>query len=372
MDYSKPVSGKQIFKALEKERCIVMAANIRVQRSARGIMQAAKELDAVILFEIAKSEVGYTGQNAKDFYDNIVKTAEDVGFDVPYAIHGDHITIKDTKPESYKGAEDLIKDELAAGFTSYAIDASHNFNINATDVKEQLKDNIEITRKLAKLIPNKYSLEVEVGEVGRTDPATGEKQLSTPEEASTFISALRSDGVQPDLLATNNGTSHGNVFDKNGNVIAKVGIDLKRTKAIADAIRPMGVRIAQHGITGTPLDFIPLLLDCGIVKGNVGTNWQNIAIDSIPLDLRKRMEEWTLSSPEAAKTKAKKPNIAENELINKNIKNSIKTFKADLASLPDEYKKKLDEATRKSAIDFINAFNAKGTGSKVKSYIEGR
>lgn len=372
MDYNKPISGKHIFKALEKERCIVMAANIRVQRSARGIMEAAKQMDAAVLFEIAKSEVGYTAQTPADFYQNIVNTAEEIDFNQPYAIHGDHITIKDTSPEAYKGAEDLIKAEIAAGFTSYAIDASHNFNLNVSDVKEQLKDNIEITKKLAKLIPEQYSLEVEVGEVGRTDPTTGEKQLTTVEEAVTFITALREAGIKPDLLATNNGTSHGNVFDKNGNVIAKVGIDLQRTKAIADAIKPMGVRIAQHGITGTPLDFIPLLLDCGIVKGNVGTNWQNIAIDCIPPELRKKMEDWTLQSPEAAKTKTKKPNITENELILKNIKNSIKPFKTELAAIPDSYKKKLDEATKKSAIDFFKAFNAQGTGSKVKKYLKGK
>jgi fructose-bisphosphate aldolase class II len=371
MDYNKPISGKHIFKALEKERCIVMAANIRVQRSARGIMEAAKELDCAVLFEIAKSEVGYTAQTPQDFYDNIVKTAQELDFNTPYAIHGDHITIKDTSPEAYKGGEDLIKAELAAGFTSYAIDASHNFNLNATDVKEQLKDNIEITKKLAKLVPEEYALEVEVGEVGRTDPKTGEKQLTTAEEASTFISALREAGLKPDLLATNNGTSHGNVFDKNGNVIAKIGIDLERTKAIADAIRPMGVRIAQHGITGTPLEFIPRLLDCGIAKGNVGTNWQNISLDCIPPELKKKMEDWTLQSPEAAKTKAKKPNITDNELILKNIKNAIKPFKAELAAIPDNFKKKLDAETKKSALDFFKAFNAKGTGSKVKKYIGG-
>jgi fructose-bisphosphate aldolase class II len=372
MDYHKPISGKHIFKALEKERCIIMAANIRVQRSARGIMEAAKELDSALLFEIAKSEVGYTGQTPADFYNNIVSIAQEIDFNQPYAIHGDHITIKDTKPESYKSGEDLIKAELAAGFTSYAIDASHNFNINATDVKEQLKDNINITKSLAKLIPEEYSLEVEVGEVGRTDPATGEKQLSTVEEGFTFISSLREAGIKPDLLATNNGTSHGNVFDKDGNQIAKVGIDLARTKAIADAIRPMGVRIAQHGITGTPLDFIPLLLDCGIAKGNVGTNWQNIVVDNVPADLRKRMEDWTLASEEATKTRAKKPNIKENELIVKTIKNCIKVFKKDFASLPDEYNKRIDAATKKSALDFIKAFNAQGTGSKVKRYLEGR
>jgi fructose-bisphosphate aldolase class II len=228
-DYNKPVSGKLIFNALKDRKCIIMAANIRVQESARGIMQAAKELDSAVLFEIAKSEVGYTGQTPKMFYDNIVSIAEEIDFNMPYAIHGDHITITNTTPEAYKGAEDLIKAELVAGFTSYAIDASHNFNLAATDVAEQLKDNIEITKKLAKLIPEKFSLEVEVGEVGRTDPATGEKQLSTVEEAVTFIKALKDAGINPDLLATNNGTSHGNIYDKNGNVIAKVVIDLVRT-----------------------------------------------------------------------------------------------------------------------------------------------
>jgi len=369
VDYNKPVSGKHIFNALKDRRCIIMAANIRVQRSARGIMEAAKELDSAVLFEIAKSEVGYTGQTPKDFYDNIVAIAEEINFNTPYAIHGDHITIKDASPEAYKGAEDLIKAELAAGFTSYAIDASHNFNMSATDVSEQLKDNIDITKRLAKLIPEKYSLEVEVGEVGRTDPATGQKQLTTVEEAATFIKALKDAGINPDLLATNNGTSHGNIFDKNGNVIAKVGIDLARTKGIADAIKPYGVRVAQHGITGTPLEFMDNLIDCGIAKGNVGTNWQNIAIESFPPELVKRMEEWTLTCDEAKKTKAKKPQITDKELIGKTIKNSLKVFKSDMAAIPDEYKKKFDAATRSSALGFMNAFKSQGTGSIVKEYI---
>ena len=368
-DFNKPISGKLIFNALKDKRCIIMAANIRVPRSARGVMEAAKELDSAVLFEIAKSEVGYTGQTPKDFYDNIVGIAEEMDFNTPYAIHGDHITIKDTSPEAYKGAEDLIKAEIIAGFTSYAIDASHNFNMQATIEKEQLKDNIEITRKLAKLIPEKFSLEVEVGEVGRTDSKTGEKQLTTVEEAKTFISALKDAGINPDLLATNNGTSHGNIYDKNGNVVAKVGIDLQRTKAVADAIKPYGVRVAQHGITGTPLEFMDNLIDCGIAKGNVGTNWQNIALENIPPELLRRIEEWTLTCDEAKKTKAKKPQITDKELIGKTIKNSLKVFKNDISSIPEEYKRKFDAATKKSALDFMKAFKSQGTGSIVKNTI---
>ncbi|MBD3388196.1 MAG: class II fructose-bisphosphate aldolase [Candidatus Altiarchaeales archaeon] len=372
MDFTKPVQGQDMVNALAGEKCIVMAANIRVTHSARGIMMAAKELDAAVMFEIAKSEIGYTAQPPKAFYDMIVKTAEELEFNQPYVIHGDHITIKENTAEAVGAGEQLIKDEIAAGFTSFAIDASHNFNIEGKTVAEQLADNIEITTKLAALIPETAGLEVEVGEVGKVDPKTGEKALTSVEEAETFIKAIRDAGFSPNLLATNNGTTHGNIYDKEGNIVEQVGIDIDRTKAIADAIAAHGVYVAQHGITGTPLNLMHLLIDAGVFKGNVGTNWQNIALDTMPSDLVKSMEEWTLTSKHAEKMKAKKPGISEKELIGKNIKHSIKEFKEEIDSLPAEDVEKIDEASKKSAIGFFKAFNAQGTAGKVKAFIEGK
>ncbi len=54
------------------------------------------------------------------------------------------------------------------------------------------------------------------------------------------------------------------------------GIDLKRTKEIADVIEPYGVTIAQHGISGTPLDKVSTFRKYGIRKGNVATLFQNV------------------------------------------------------------------------------------------------
>jgi len=370
MDYTKPIPGKHMFEALKDEKCIVMACNIRIGASARGIMMAAKELDAAVIFEIAKSEIKYTAQPPKIFADNIIKCAQEVGFNQPYVIHGDHIGVKSPDQKEVNSAADLIRSEIAAGFTSFAIDASHNFNMDAPTVREQLKDNIEITTKLCSLIPDNASLEVEVGEVGKTDPKTGEKAITTVEEAYTFIKAINDGGYRPDLLATNNGTSHGNIYDKSGKLIPK-SINVERTAEIAKAIRPFGVRIAQHGITGTPLEYMPRLIEAGIAKGNVGTNWQNIALSAMPRDLVKRMEEWTLKCEESQKMKAKKPGIKDTELIGKNIKNAIGPFKAEIDALGGEDLRRLDEATKKGALEFFRAFNAEGTASKVRRYIEG-
>jgi len=371
MDYSKPVPGKLMFEALQNEKCIVMACNIRIGACARGIMMAAKELDAAVMFEIAKSEIKYTGQPPKAFVDNILKCAKEVGFNQPYLIHGDHIGIKTPDAKDVNSAADLIKDEIASGFTSFAIDASHNFNIDAPTVREQLKDNIEITTKLCGLIPKGACLEVEVGEVGRVDPKTGEKAITTVEEAETYIKAINDNGYKPDLLATNNGTSHGNIYDKAGNPIPK-SINVERTGEIARVIRKYGVRIAQHGITGTPFEYMPRLIDAGIAKGNVGTNWQNIALAVMPQDLAKRMEEWTLKCEESAKMREKKPGVKDAELIGKNIKNSIGTFKTEIDNLKGEDLKRLDEATKKGALEFFKAFQAQGSAGKVRKYIESK
>jgi len=361
-----PVSGKVIFNALRDKNCIVMAANIRIQPCIQGIMEAAMEKRACVMFEIAKSEIGYTGQSPAELFRAITEKAEDLKFDVPYAIHGDHIGVKSTSEADVGAAADLIKAELAAGFTSFAIDASHIFDPDKPTEREQLAGNIEVTTKLAKMIPEELSLEVEVGEIGKKDPVTGEQELTSVAEATAYITALQENGLSPDLIACHNGSAHGNIYDKDGNIVEQIGIDEERTRAIAQAIKPLGVRIAQHGITGTPLHLMHKLIDAGIAKGNVGTNWQNIALETLPSDIVEKMETWTMASEQVAKMRQKKPDMSDNELLGKNIKHSVQHHKAIIAELTDEQLAPVYEGTKKSAIAFFEAFNAEGTADLVK------
>ena len=51
-----PISGKSIYSNLKDKECIVMACNVRMTKGvAKGIFRAAKEKDAAVVFEIAKS-----------------------------------------------------------------------------------------------------------------------------------------------------------------------------------------------------------------------------------------------------------------------------------------------------------------------------
>ncbi len=328
------LNSHDIFKVLRDEKVIVMACNARIKHVIPGIMRAAEELDSVVAFELAKTEGsvdgGYTGQTPQIFFETVVGYAEESRFSKPFFIHGDHTTVKDTSPEALGSAKEQIEAEIQAGYTSIAIDASFN----------ELGDNTRITSQLANLmLPYDVGLEVEVGEVKR---AGEEATLTTMEEATAFIDGLEENGIHPDLLAINNGSKHGNYLAGE-----KIFIDLERTGEIFASVKPKGVCIAQHGITGTPLSVVGQFADYGIRKGNVGTEWQNIAHEFMPQDLMDQMKRWA----------------QENK---KDIKFATRQFKKDIDSIPQKHAKQIEQKAYETACSFINAFKAKSLASLVK------
>jgi fructose-bisphosphate aldolase class II len=329
------LSSHDIFKVLKDEKVIVLACNTRIKHVIPGIMRAAEELDSVVAFELAKTEGGvdggYTGQTPQIFFETVVGYAEERKFSKPFFIHGDHTTVKDTKPETLNSAREQVEAEIKAGYTSIAIDASFN----------ELEDNIRITSQLATLIlPYDLGLEVEVGEV---KSAGQEAVITTVEEATNFIVGLLNNGIHPDLLAINNGSKHGNYLEGE-----KIFIDLDRTKEIFDAIRPKGVCIAQHGITGTPLETVGKFADYGIRKGNVGTEWQNIVHQFLPKDLMDQMKKWA-------------------EDKKKDIKYATREFKKEIDSVPQKNIKQIEQKAYEVACSFIVGFRAKNLASLVKT-----
>jgi len=325
------LNGHSIFNALKDKKVILMACNIRIKHVVPGIMRAAGELDAVVGFELARSEGnlkgGYTGQTPYTFFGVITDYANKLDFKKPFFIHADHTTVMDTSMEEFETAESIIKAAIDAGYTSVAIDASHN----------EVHDNIAITSKLGRLVQDAgLGLEVEIGEIKLVKEGGA---LSTVEESLEFIEGLRKSGIYPDLLAINNGSKHGNYAPGE-----EVHIDLKRTGEIYEAIKKYNVCIAQHGITGTPLELVGQFADYGIRKGNVGTEWQNIVHRHLPKDLSDEINKWVETNKE-------------------DIKKATKPFKDKIDNIPAEYKKAIEEEAYKTAKDFIKAFRAEGTAS---------
>ncbi|MCK5024833.1 MAG: class II D-tagatose-bisphosphate aldolase, non-catalytic subunit, partial [Thermoplasmata archaeon] len=109
---NKPIPGDIMFRSLKDRGTIIMAANARMTRGVvRGIFRAAKDLDAAIIFEIARSEsnqdVGYTGMTPDDYGKQVQAAADEVDFDI-WALHADHITVKKGDSDDIQKTKELI------------------------------------------------------------------------------------------------------------------------------------------------------------------------------------------------------------------------------------------------------------------------
>ncbi|MCX6699826.1 MAG: class II fructose-bisphosphate aldolase [Methanomicrobiales archaeon] len=371
-----PISGSAIFDGIIGQKKIIMAANTRITTVAKGIFRAAKDTDSAVFIELARSECdlkgGYTGLTPKDFAEKINKAAKDAQFDA-WALHADHITIKKGDPTELEQTRQLIDAQVAAGYTSFAIDASHLFNFEGKNVREELEQNIQVTTGLAHYIKSRmngkdFGLEVEVGEIGRKD---GEGLiLTTPGEAVEFISALHGNGVYPHVLAIANGSTHGHIYDDAGNIVEQLSIDISQTKAVAKALRDnnLPVGIAQHGITGTPRELINQHFPKGdIIKGNVGTFWQDVVFNTLKVyepALYNDIQAWTLE-----KYRDANPGKKDRQIIDGNCKFAIKEFFRELYAVDEDTEQAIQAMAYAESLVFFRAFSSYGSASLVRNAI---
>lgn len=327
------ISSKPVFELMIDYSAVVMEANCRIIHSIPGILRAAEELDALVIFGLSRTEgglpVGYSGMSPWIHFDTVVRYARKMNFSKPFMIHADHTTAREDTPEGIEEAKEVIRASIGAGYSSANVDASF----------WPLERNIEISADIAKIIQDAgMGFESEVGEI----PHVGKKgEFTTVGEAVEFIEGLRQRGISPQLLAINNGSKHGNMTQEE---IRK--IDMRRTKEIFDAIRKYCVSIAQHGTTGIPLKILEQFADSGIRKANVATEWQNIAHRGLPENLMKRMKHWVKNNP------------------GKEIKHATQPFKKEIDSIPEENKKWIEEESYKTAKMYFIAFRAQGTASE--------
>ncbi len=341
------VNGAYVWKALQNEPAIVMACNTRNPLPIPGILKAAKELDAVVAFELSKREIYLTnieglypegdhslsGMDPKSYAEIVNKYAQDYP-DVIYFLHGDHIQIKKVNTQQIYEAQDLIALEIEAGFTSFGIDPSF----------VSIPENVAILTMLARpIVECGFGLEAELGEI------TTEKGYTTVEEAVEYINRLKNAGIDPDLLVINNGSKHGNYEPGE-----EVRIATDRTKEVYEAT---GKRIAQHGITGTPMDQIAKFAEVGVLKGNVGTEWQNVLLANVE-GLEAKYKKWTEERRKAL------------GLEKLGIEYANAVFLEETMNLPEEIKQKVADDAYERAKGFLKAFKSEGTASKVRAYLE--
>lgn len=276
----------------------VPAINIRglTYDTARAVFRKAIEKNAgAFIFEIARSEIGYTKQRPLEYSTVVLAAAVREGYRGPVFIQGDHFQLvrknflADPAPETgyVKG---LIKEAIEAEFYNIDIDSSTVVDIEKPSIKEQQRPNFEKTAELAALIrevqPKGVDVSVggEIGEIGGNN--------STADELRAYLDGFRETfnaGKGLSKLSVQTGTSHGGVVLPDG-TLAKVKIDFETLKTLSEIARKeYGLSGAvQHGASTLPEEAFDMFPKTGTSEVHLATGFQNMVYDSkhLPSDFR--------------------------------------------------------------------------------------
>ena len=323
----------------------VPAINLRAMTYdlARAIFRVAKKNNTgSFIFEIAKSEMGYTAQPPVEFAAVILAAAVKEEYKGPVFIQGDHFQanlkkFKDDPQKELDVLQALIIDALAAGFYNIDIDSSTLVDLSKPSVKKQQYLNYEVCAKLTQFIrrnePRGVTVSVggEIGEVGH--------QNSTPEDLRAFMAGfkerLRKGLVGISKISIQTGTSHGGVVLPDGN-IAEVKLDfdtLKNLSALARSEFGMAGAV-QHGASTLPETAFHKFAECDAAEVHLATQFQNMIFENkhFPDDLRQRIYDWLKTNAASER----KDDQTDDQFIYKTRKKALGPFKKEIMGLSEE------------------------------------
>ena len=326
----------------------VPAHNIRALTYdvARALFRAAMRHEVgPFLFEIARSEIGYTEQRPAEYAACILAAAIKEGFRGPVFIQGDHFQASVKKwatPEGRaaetKALESLIDEALAAEFYNIDIDTSTLVDLSFKTRDEQQRANYENTAHLTKYIrahqPKGIEVSVggEIGEVG--------KYNTQPDEVRAYMDGLRKklDGAKGIAkISVQTGTSHGGVPMADGS-IAQAKIDFGVLREVTEICRKeykVGGSV-QHGASTLPESVFNKFPEAKAVEIHLATGFQNMILDSsaFPQDMKQAIRDFCFANA----ADERKSGETDEQFVYKTRKKALGPFKQRMWEMPNDAK----------------------------------
>jgi fructose/tagatose bisphosphate aldolase len=342
---------------------------------ARAIFRVALKNDAAaFIFEIARSEIGYTDQPPIEYAGMVMAAALKEGYSGPVFIQGDHFQIhaakfKENPDKEIQSLQALISEAISSGFYNIDIDSSTLVDVSKPDLKEQQLLNYEVCAKLTKYIrslePKGITISVggEIGEIGHEN--------STPEELRAFMSGFRGNldkglsGISK--ISVQTGTTHGGVVLPDGS-IAQIKLDFETLMTLSELARgEYGLAGAvQHGASTLPPEAFHKFVECEAAEVHLATQFQNLIYESehFPAALKQRIYEWLKTN---LKGEAKKEETEE-QFIYKTRKKALGPFKKEIMILPQKTRDAI-AAELETEFDFLfKQLKVEGTKAIVNKY----
>ena len=309
---------------------------------ARAIFRVAKRNNSgAFIFEIAKSEMGYTNQPPPEYAAVILAAAIKEGYRGPVFIQADHTQVnikkfKENPEKEIEALQALIAEAIEFGFYNIDIDSSTLVDLTQSTVKKQQYFNFDTCAKLTQFIrrvePKGITVSVggEIGEVGHKN--------STPEELRVFMDGfkerLRKGLTGISKISVQTGTSHGGVVLPDGS-IAQVALDFDTLKTLSEIARKeYGLAGAvQHGASTLPSAAFHKFAQCETAEVHLATEFQNMIYDSqhFPHELKEKIYAWLKVNAASER----KEGETDEQFFYKTRKKALGPFKRDIMGLPD-------------------------------------
>lgn len=360
----------------------VPAINIRTltYHTSQAILRAAiKDNVGPVIFEIARSEIDYTGQRPIEYTVAVTAAAIKVGYRGPLFLQGDHFQVnagryaKD-KDKELPAVKDLIWEAIEAGFYNIDIDTSTLVDLSQPTLAGQQYLNYflaaELTTMIRDLEPEGITISVggEIGEVGGKN--------STVEELRAFMEGYRAElkksgefipGISK--ISVQTGTSHGGVPLPDGTV-AKVKLDFDTLKLLSEvAIAEYGLAGAvQHGASTLPADAFDRFPAVKTAEVHLATGFQNIVYDSPHLPAALKNEIYAYLKKHFPSEQ--KEGDTDEQFFYKTRKKGFGPFKKEIWCLPEENLKGLGDELEKQFSFLFLKLNMKNTKDIMDIYIK--
>jgi len=357
----------------EIERAFTVPAfNIRALTydAARALFRVAMRHDVgAFIFEIARSEIGYTEQRPGEYAACVLAAALREGFTGPVFIQGDHFqasakkwVTEEGRAAEMKALESLIDEALAAEFYNIDIDTSTLVNLDFPTRDEQQRANYEGTAHLTKYIrarePNGIEVSVggEIGEVG--------KYNTHPEEVRAYADGLKrllggTTGISK--ISVQTGTSHGGVPLADGSIAqAKIDFEvLRQTTRICREEYGMAGSV-QHGASTLPESVFNKFPEAEAVEIHLATGFQNMILDAptMPQEIKDAIRDFCFENC----LDERKPDQADEQIVYTTRKKALGPFKRRMWEMDSSNKTPIInelEAKFEFLMEKLGVFNTK-------------
>ena len=379
-----PASILSLYEAIGRGECggfTVPAINIRglTYDTARAVFRAAlRHQVGALVFEIARSEIGYTYQRPGEYAHAVTAAAIKEGFSGPLFIQGDHFQAsaknfaKNPQAE-IQALKDLIKEAIEAEFFNIDIDSSTLVDLSRPTVRAQQQDNCqvaaELTAYLRGLEPGGVSISVggEIGEVGGKN--------STVEELEAYMEGYGEElgkkgkglkGISKISIQT--GTTHGGVPLPDG-TIARVKLDFDTLAKLSQVAREKyGMAGAvQHGASTLPEEAFDHFPRTGCAEIHLATGFQNMLYDDPGFPEQVKSEIYDFLRKDCAAEK--KEGETDEQFIYKTRKKGFGPLKEKFWSLPGEFRKEIGKKLEDRFEFLFKKLNVVHTASLVREKV---